>query len=89
MSSKRNTFRLNSYARRRIRNALIEERGVTCEECHKTKAVLVHHIDENPRNNNQSNLKLLCRDCHRAVHKRMNNTRLTTTGPPFYKKVTA
>lgn len=37
----------------------------TCCVCRiKGKPVQMHHIDENPSNNNISNLTVLCLDCH-------------------------
>ena len=42
-----------------------------CEECGNEKSCMcVHHIDNDYTNNNFSNLKLLCRDCHEEVHGR-------------------
>ncbi len=43
-----------------------------CEWCnsqHKTVvAVLVHHIDHDPRNNKTDNLMALCNECHERHH---------------------
>lgn len=37
----------------------------TCCVCRKPKKPLqIHHIDENPANNNYSNLAVLCLECH-------------------------
>ena len=33
-------------------------------------ATVVHHIDEDARNNERGNLVGLCDDCHKAVHRR-------------------
>ena len=38
-----------------------------CEVC-TAIAVLVHHIDENPRNNHMSNLLSACTACHSKIH---------------------
>lgn len=39
-----------------------------CEHCNVNKATLVHHIDENPKNNDYNNLKAVCRSCHSKIH---------------------
>lgn len=39
-----------------------------CEACGATHDLQVHHQDENPRNNDPSNLRTLCRSCHRRAH---------------------
>jgi 5-methylcytosine-specific restriction endonuclease McrA len=42
-----------------------------CTECGITnlKVLVVHHIDQNSKNNMISNLKWLCRNCHYLEHK--------------------
>lgn len=45
-----------------------------CESCLRNKikpATLVHHLDENPRNNKIENLMSLCSNCHDLTHKKM------------------
>lgn len=37
------------------------------------KRLHIHHIDNDPSNNNPSNLKTLCRNCHISEHKRSTN----------------
>ncbi|MBI4281264.1 HNH endonuclease [Candidatus Uhrbacteria bacterium] len=37
------------------------------------RVLLVHHIDENRKNNVLSNLVWLCRNCHFLVHKYNEN----------------
>ncbi|ABM27894.1 HNH endonuclease [Nitratidesulfovibrio vulgaris DP4] len=39
------------------------------------EARVVHHRDENPRNNCQSNLMSLCRECHERLHGRLRPRR--------------
>lgn len=44
-----------------------------CEECgfvavHPCQ-LDVHHVDENHENNNPENLKTVCANCHRLIHK--------------------
>ncbi len=45
-----------------------------CEICLKggreTRAVLVHHVDEDELNNDFSNLMSVCNPCHEAIHKK-------------------
>ena len=40
-----------------------------CEKCGKTGKLDIHHIDENPNNNNLENLMCLCRSCHMKAHR--------------------
>lgn len=41
-----------------------------CAHCGRA-AQMVHHRDENPRNNSLENLASLCRDCHERLHGRL------------------
>lgn len=43
----------------------------------------IHHIDGDPRNNEMSNLTLLCPKCHSSVMERLSETRRKT----YAKKV--
>lgn len=51
-------------------NKLSKIRGYRCENCHQDTwldgkiPLCVHHIDGNHRNNDESNLQLLCPNCH-------------------------
>ena len=42
--------------------------GVTCERCGERPAKHRHHVDRNRRNNDRSNIELLCRSCHKHRH---------------------
>jgi hypothetical protein len=42
--------------------------GVTCERCGEWPAQNRHHVDRNTRNNDRSNIELLCRSCHKRQH---------------------
>jgi 5-methylcytosine-specific restriction endonuclease McrA len=39
-----------------------------CETCESVLKLTVHHVDNNPKNNEESNIMTLCRKCHDAVH---------------------
>lgn len=39
-----------------------------CQICGATEILNVHHIDGNPKNNDQSNLMTLCASCHATFH---------------------
>ena len=49
------------------RNPLCE-----CDECKRLNRIrpakIVHHIDENPRNNKEDNLMAVTRECHNRIH---------------------
>jgi len=41
-----------------------------CEKCGNSYEIVIHHKDENRKNNKISNLKALCRVCHISLHKK-------------------
>lgn len=46
-----------------------------CERCEKTRTnesfdLVVHHVDENNRNNKIENLVVLCQSCHAYIHRK-------------------
>ena len=43
-----------------------------CEWCNSQKNLLVHHKDENRKNNNLDNLITLCKSCHQKLHTKRN-----------------
>ena len=46
------------------------KRRIQCESCGRRRCRLdVHHLDENPLNNELANLTVLCRSCHGRRHK--------------------
>jgi len=45
-----------------------KNRKPACETCGRTRRLVVHHMDENPFNNELSNLKTLCITCHNRWH---------------------
>lgn len=58
----------NSRASARLRMELLIGLN-TCQKCGSTDNLDVHHIDENPFNNDLENLTLLCRSCHMKEHR--------------------
>lgn len=65
------TARGYTYRWQKVRKIKLS-RNPLCEECKKKErikpAVLVHHKDENPKNNKPENLMSLCRSCHDEIH---------------------
>jgi len=58
----------------RIKNHIKKRDNFTCQECGKSESELsiplcIHHIDNNPANNNPMNLITLCITCHSALYK--------------------
>jgi len=39
-----------------------------CSICGTKDRTVVHHVDENPRNNELKNLRILCFKCHNQLH---------------------
>lgn len=42
--------------------------GKKCNRCSSTRHLLVHHRDEDRKNNHISNLEVLCKKCHQRHH---------------------
>jgi 5-methylcytosine-specific restriction endonuclease McrA len=42
-----------------------------CSKCGSERYLQVHHIDKNKFNNSDDNLKLLCYNCHKEIHKHL------------------
>jgi len=61
--------RKQNYYRRLI---FEDKENVKCNKCDKL-AVLVHHKDENFKNNDTNNLEPLCKSCHSIVHETWRN----------------
>lgn len=57
----------NAYRGIMLRNEL----KPICSDCGITnvKVLVVHHVDQNRKNNIISNLRWLCRNCHYLVHR--------------------
>ena len=65
-----------SFGWEKISKRYREKHNYTCEQCKVSvedrfdrKYIHVHHVDNNKQNNNSSNLKCLCIDCHSKVDK--------------------
>jgi 5-methylcytosine-specific restriction endonuclease McrA len=58
---------LHPSNRRSVR-VRIHIRDRKCRECGTEQLLHVHHIDGNPRNNDESNLILLCEEHHAQAH---------------------
>ena len=54
-----------------IRQKAFAEQGRRCGTCGKAGALEVHHVKElaHGGTNDLSNLQVLCRDCHIAIHR--------------------
>ena len=39
-----------------------------CEYCGSKENIEIHHVDKNPRNNEATNIKFLCSECHHLWH---------------------
>ena len=46
-----------------------DRKNNVCEFCGGSESIEVHHIDKNPRNNINENIKFLCSKCHKLWHK--------------------
>jgi len=46
----------------------LRKKIVQCDICKNYRARFVHHIDKNRTNNENYNLQLLCRTCHKNIH---------------------
>lgn len=59
-----------AFELRAIKIRLLELRGEKCERCtySKKEVLQVHHRDRNRRNNKNSNLELVCPNCHYEEH---------------------
>lgn len=69
--NKGKAYGYRSTCKRCYRNNLLEKKSV-CERCsfipeHPCQ-LDIHHIDHNHFNNDLSNLKTLCANCHRLEH---------------------
>ena len=54
---------------RKVRCKALKRDDFVCQTCGK-RAVMVHHLDHDPENNDLDNLRSMCRECHEALHGR-------------------
>ena len=52
-----------------IRRIIFERDNNTCQRCGTREHLLIHHLDTNDRNNDLTNLIVLCTPCHLALHR--------------------
>lgn len=59
-----------ALSQRRIKVALIKERGASCERCGYAimEILQLHHKDRDRSNNTPQNLEILCPNCHFEEH---------------------
>jgi len=57
--------------RQRARRIYDNLRGGPCDDCHEAPSLDVHHVDNNPLNNDRSNIAMLCRRCHMTRDSRL------------------
>ncbi|KKN06055.1 hypothetical protein LCGC14_1081330, partial [marine sediment metagenome] len=64
--------------------AFISKRGLKCQLCGKFPklkryfGLLIHHQDQDIKNNDYSNLLIVCRGCHNRIHKKKDNKTQTS-----------
>jgi len=61
MAQKKNRVEIPPEVSARV---LFESDRICCI-CRQKRPVQIHHMDENPANNDPENLAVLCLDCHR------------------------
>ena len=44
-----------------------------CEICGDDRNIVIHHLDQNRRNNKPENLIMLCKSCHAKVHRNVRH----------------
>ena len=72
-------FKRNSYLSRLGIDGIkiLDRDNHKCCSCGKEKTLQLHHIDGNPKNNNEKNLITLCKLCHSALNWVLTHPTLT------------
>lgn len=63
------------------RTNMLADSGAKCQKCKRVLKGLkphIHHKNGNPKDNRQSNLILVCPNCHSKLHRNMRPKRGTT-----------
>lgn len=63
-----------------LRKRAEQFRGDQCEMCGARESLAVHHLDQNPANNEPKNLMTLCGSCHTKWHWQHGKTPWKTRG---------
>lgn len=61
--------RRDSGYNNKFRREYLEKFNYKCFICHSTERPEIHHLDNNPFNNNENNLCILCTLCHKRITK--------------------
>jgi intracellular multiplication protein IcmJ len=61
---------MKSQAWQEIRIRILKRDNYTCQYCgfRAEKGMQINHIDGNPKNNENNNLEVICRECHMIMH---------------------
>lgn len=73
ISGSKNVGFLGGVSADYYRRISLEKLKQECHRCGTHKNLCVHHKDRNRRNNNISNLQMLCKSCHSKEHNRSKN----------------
>jgi len=62
---------------RKIAREIIDKLRIqlVCLKCNRNESIIIHHVDRNIKNNNLSNLMVLCQSCHVNLHNELMHQR--------------
>lgn len=69
-----------SHYLREIRELIFKRDQRICQRCKATKHLLIHHLDNNDRNNALNNLIVLCNTCHLNLHRPSQKVKQSESG---------